>query len=89
MKKTITLNPGESKVVTFTYTPSVAKGYTVNVDGLVGSFTAFEVPIAEFVVSNLIVTPTEVYVGQPVSISVTVTNTGGETGSKEVICEVL
>lgn len=89
MKTSVTLNPGESKTVTFNYTPAVAKGYSVNVDGLAGSFVASEVPVATFEVSNLIIYPTEVYVGEAVSISVTVTNVGGLTGTYEVNCEVL
>lgn len=89
MKKTVTLNPGEAKVVTFTYAPIVAKGYSVSVNGLSGSFTAIEVPVAEFEVSNLIIEPTEPYVGETVSISVTVTNVGGKAGSYEVVCEVV
>jgi len=88
MKKTVTLNPGESKTVDFTFTPALAKGYSVSVDGLSGSFVAHEVPEAEFAVSNLVISPTEVYVGEPVSISVTVTNTGGLAGSYEVTAEV-
>ena len=89
MKKTVTLNPGESKVVDFTYTPTTVKGYTVSVDGLVGSFIALEVPVAEFVVSDLVINPTEVHVGELVSISVVVTNVGNIAGSYEVTCEVL
>jgi len=89
MKKTVTLNPGESKVVGFTFTPTTDKGYTVNVDGLTGSFIALKVPEAEFVVSDLVIDPTEVYVGEPVSISVVVTNVGNKAGSYEVTCEVL
>ena len=88
MKKTVTLNPGESKVVGFTFTPATAKGYTVSVDGLTGSFVALEVPEAEFVVSDLVISPPEVYVGEPVEISVLITNTGGVAGSYEVVCEV-
>lgn len=88
MKKTVTLEPGESKVATFSYTPSVAKGYVVSVDGLSGSFVAIEAPEAEFQVSNLIIAPTQVYVGETVSTAVTVTNVGGKAGSYEVVCEV-
>lgn len=40
MQKTVTLAPGESKVVSFEVTPTVAKTYQVSVDGLVGSFVA-------------------------------------------------
>ena len=89
MKKTVTLNPGESKVVSFTFTPTVAKGYGVSVDGLTGSFIALPAPEAEFVVSNLVIDPTQVYIGEQVSISVIVTNIGTATGSYEVTCEVL
>ncbi|MBA7715795.1 hypothetical protein ES703_124853 [subsurface metagenome] len=89
MKKTVTLNPGESKVVDFTFTPTVARGYQANVDGLTGSFVAVPVPEAEFVVNNLIITPTDPYVGEEVSISVVVTNIGTAAGSYEVTCEVI
>lgn len=89
MKKTVTLNPGETKVVGFTFTPTTAKGYNVSIDGLTGSFVAYQVPEAEFVVSDLVIDPTEVFVGESVSISVVVTNVGNKAGSYEVTCEVL
>ena len=87
MKQTVSLNPGESKAVAFTFTPTVAKNYTVNVDGLTGSFSAIALP-AEFVVSDLVISPAIVYVGDPVSISLVVTNVGGVSGSYEVNLEV-
>lgn len=40
----ITLNPGESREVTFEATPTVAKTYQVSVDGLTGSFVAIPRP---------------------------------------------
>ena len=43
---------------------------------------------AEFEVSGLVIEPTEVYVGEPVEISVLVTNIGGKTGTKTVTLEV-
>lgn len=88
MKKTVSLDPGESKVVTFTYTPTMAKGYTVSADGLSGTFVAMEIPEARFEVIDLLIEPAEVYVGETVTISVVVTNVGGKAGSYEVICEV-
>ncbi|GAI16643.1 unnamed protein product, partial [marine sediment metagenome] len=42
----------------------------------------------EFTVTNLLIEPAEVYVGEPVSISVMVTNVGGKTGTKTVMLEV-
>ncbi|HUV56679.1 MAG TPA: hypothetical protein VMV84_05535 [Dehalococcoidales bacterium] len=41
-EQVVTLNPGESKVVSFEAVPSVAKTYSVSVDGLTGSFVATE-----------------------------------------------
>jgi len=89
MKKSVTLNPGESKVVGFTFTPTIDKGYIVNVDGLTGGFLALKAPEAEFVVSDLAIDPAEPYVGESVSISVVVTNVGSKAGSYEVTCEVV
>lgn len=86
--KTITLDPGESRTVAFTFTPSVAKVHVVSVDGLTGSFNVLGVPAAEFVVSDLVISPSEVYIGEPVTISVIVTNVGGVRGSKTITLEV-
>ncbi|MBA7482142.1 hypothetical protein ES707_17624 [subsurface metagenome] len=43
---------------------------------------------AEFEVSGLVIEPTEVFIGEPVEISVLVTNIGGKTGTKTVTLEV-
>lgn len=42
--KTITLNPGESREVSFTVIPETTKTYQVMVDGLNGSFMAVALP---------------------------------------------
>jgi len=89
MQKTITLNPGESKEVSFTITPQTVGVHSVSVDGLSGSFSVLEPPAAQFVVSDLIITPTQCYPGELVSISVTVRNIGLVAGSYTVTCEVL
>ena len=89
LKKTVSLTPGESKEVTFTFTPTTAKTYMVNVDGLSGSFVAISVPEAAFRVSDLVIAYASLYVGEQQSISVVVTNIGGKAGSYEVTCEVL
>ena len=86
--KTVTLDPGESREVTFTFTPTVAKVHMVSVDGLTGSFNVLELPAAEFVVSDLVISPSEVYAGEPVTISCLVTNVGGVRGSKTITLEV-
>ena len=46
-------------------------------------------PKENIVLSDLTIEPSEVYVGEPVEISVTVTNTGGLAGSYEIACEVM
>ena len=45
-------------------------------------------PGAEFEVSDLVISPYEVQIGYPVSISCLVENIGTEAGSKTIICEV-
>lgn len=42
-EQTVTLNPGESKVVTFTNTPLEARTFEVVIDGLIGTFSAIPV----------------------------------------------
>ncbi len=86
--KTVTLDPGESREVTFTVTPTMAKVHQVSIDGLTGSFNVLELPVAEFVVTGLVISPSEVYVGEPVTISVMVTNVGGVRGTKTITLEV-
>jgi len=42
-EQSVTLQPGESEVVSFEATPTEARAYQVSVDGLTGSFEATEV----------------------------------------------
>jgi len=88
--KKVTVNAGLSKEVTFITSKDTAGTYLVNVNGLTGSFTVKEelVPAAAFIVSDLAVLPTEVYVGEMVSIKALVTNTGGESGSCVVTLKI-
>jgi hypothetical protein len=87
-EQTVALNPGESETVSFEVTPSEAKTYSVSVDGLSGTFKATEAPTADIRVENLEISPSEVPVGEKVTISVTVTNCGSVTGSKKITCTV-
>jgi len=84
----VTLNPGESQVVSFDVTPTAAKTYSVSVDGLTGTFRAITVPVADIRVENLTITPAEVMVGEVVTISVTATNYGTASGTKKIVCLV-
>jgi len=71
-EQTVTLQPGESKTVSFEVTPTVAKTYHVSVDGLSGSFVA-TVPVA-----NLYGVVTDAATGLPIE-GVWVTATGPTT----------
>ena len=59
----------------------------------IGAFvlTAKKPPISpeNIILSDLVVSPSEVYVGEPVLISVIATNIGEMAGSYEVTCEVI
>jgi hypothetical protein len=87
-QQSVTLQPGESKTVSFEVTPSVAKTYSVSVDGQSGSFRTVEVPVADIRVENLIITPSEDYVGEKFTINVTAKNYGATAGTKTITCTV-
>lgn len=82
--KTVTLESGESKAVTFDIIPIELGVYSVSVDGLTGIFSVVEVPVADIRLSDLVVEPAEVYIGEPVSISVVATNIGTAAGSRTI-----
>ena len=79
------LGAGESETATHTLTLETPGDYTVEVDGLTTSFTVVTPPSpAEFVVSDLFASPDEVEEGEPVTISVRVTNIGETEGNYTV-----
>ena len=89
--KEVTVAGGDSETVIFNTTKDVAGTYAVDVDGLSGTFTV-KVPVAPppptkpavFTVSELTITPAEVDIGEEVTISVLVSNTGDLSGSYEL-----
>jgi len=87
-EQTVSLEPGESKPISFEVTPTVAKSYSISVDGLHGSFTAAEVPVADIRVEDLEISPAEVFVGEKVTISVVARNYGNAAGTKKIVCTV-
>ena len=87
-EQSVALNPGESETVSFEVTPTVAKSYSVLVDGLSGSFRAVTVPVADVRVENLSIAPAGVYVGEKVTINVTAKNYGDAVGTKKITCNV-
>jgi len=72
-EQSVTLEPGESKTISFEVTPTVAKSYSVSVDGLSGSFTAIE-EILEFELAKPVVTPEEIYPGTMITLTCPVTS---------------
>lgn len=82
-KKTVTLSPGESKVVAFSFTPTIAKSYTVSIDGLSGSFVAVA-PVEEAAATIQIeVIGAETFTlteGESYIVRVTVTNQSTRAG---------
>ena len=87
-EQVVSLGPGESKTVSFTVTPTAAKTHYVSVDGLSGSFVATTVPVADIRVENLNISPSEVNVGEKVTISVVAKNYGSASGTKTIVCTV-
>jgi hypothetical protein len=71
-----------------TLTQNVTGTYTVDVNGLSGTFTVKAPPVlpapAAFEVSQLSISPAEVQVGEAVTVSATVANTDEVDGSYTV-----
>ncbi len=92
--ETVTLIGGASASVSFTVSKTAEATYSVEVNGLTSSFTVAtpEIPEppepAEFEVSDLSVTPSEIDAGDDVSVSMTVSNVGEESGSHTIEVKV-
>ncbi|MCL0065251.1 hypothetical protein M1N84_05165, partial [Dehalococcoidia bacterium] len=83
----VILEGGESQRVSFTIVRDVAATYRVDVAGLAGAFVVRARP-AEFTVTDLAITPEEVYTGEEVTISVLVTNVGELAGRHQVTLKI-
>jgi hypothetical protein len=90
--KQLTLAGGASGVVTFTTTRDVAGSYSVDINGLTGTFTVQTAVVppsaAEFNTSALTITPAKVKAGEPVTISALVANTGDAAGTYNVSLKI-
>jgi len=102
--KEVTLDGGDSKTISFSVTPDTVGKHTVSIGDLPGTFEAKApeappvsqpppvpavVPApASFAISDLSVTPSEVNLTEPVTISAMVTNTGGSEGSYTVVLKI-
>jgi len=91
----LTLDPGEDQIVSFTIAKETTGTYMVQLANLEGTFIVTEptepVPPgapAVFECSSLSISPIEVNVGEMVSVSVLVANTGEEEGSYTAILKI-
>ena len=89
--KTITLAPWETKTVTFTVVKDESGSYKVQVGDLKDEFivsTPLSPSPASFKATSLSISPTKVGVGETVTISVLVNETGGGSGNYLVILKI-
>lgn len=90
--ETVTVAGGETEQVTFSVAKAVAGEYTLAVGTTSGVLTvvAAEEPLtpAAFTSSNLRVSPATIETGDSATITVTVENTGGESGTYELALKV-
>ncbi len=81
--KTVQLEGGETSKITFTTTEMLEGNHTVIIEELSASFqVSQEAPIrkAELRLTNLVTSRKEAQIGDPITVSVTATNVGDETG---------
>lgn len=74
-EQSVTLQPGESRIISFEAIPHDAKTYQVSVDGLIGSFTA-ATPAAALRI-DIISVPATCKLWEPCGWEVAVTNVSG------------
>jgi len=80
--KPVTLAGGASTMVSFSISKTTAGTYAVKVGDLTGSFTVMKTPTpAAFTFTGLVVSPADVAPGAEVTVSVTVKNTGEQSGT--------
>lgn len=83
----VTLDGGQSEVVSFPITANEKRVHNVSIGDLEGSYEVIPRP-ASFQLSGLVVSPPILYEGETVDVSVTVTNVGEVQGTYEVILSV-
>ena len=84
----VILEPGKSKSLSFRLSFTQEGQYEVKVGDKTFTITVSTALPARFEVSNLNISPSSLKVGQASTISVNVKNTGGESGSYEVVLKV-
>ena len=87
-KKMVTLDPGESKTISFQVIPTELGVHQVTVDGLVGYFYATEIPAAKFYVPSVmsvsVTDGTHLDMYWRCSFSVIITNKGEVRGTHNI-----
>jgi len=83
--KEVKLEPGASNVLGFNVTETMPGDYLVEIDGLNG---VFSIPAAAFNVTDLEISPTRVKERQNITISATVTNSGGASGTHALLLKI-
>ncbi len=81
--KTVQLSGGEITTVVFTATEQTEGNHTITIGSVTGSFkVTSEIPTkqAELQLTNLVSSRKEAEIGDPITVSVTATNIGDETG---------
>jgi hypothetical protein len=77
----VTVGPGSSANVSFTITPETAGTYTVNLEGLYGTFEVIMPPaLANFTISEITLTPDKPVSGDQVTLSALISNAGDLPG---------
>lgn len=88
-EETLTLEPGGSRRISFEVVPTIAKTYSVSVDGLTGTFRATEVPVevVDFDLTRPTVTPETITPDTDITITCPVTSlcTESQTITAKVI----
>ncbi|MBA7580914.1 hypothetical protein ES708_22812 [subsurface metagenome] len=80
VKRYFTLDAGETATWTENYTLTEVGTYIATVNGLSATFTCTKAPPAEFVISNVSISPSSGLLGEEATLSFKITNTGGERG---------
>jgi hypothetical protein len=82
--KTVSVAAGSTETVSFTLTADNAGTHSVKINDLAGTFDVFMPP--QF--ANLVISPTQVKVGEPATVSADVTNAGEISGNYSVTLRV-
>ncbi len=87
--KEVIVDGGNSQTVNFNNTQIYDPGtHTVDINGLMGTFEVKTLPTATFTTSELNISPNAAYLGDTVTISARINNTGNATGTYEVMLKI-